>query len=246
MAPADRKDGDPLLPVFVKIHGGGYVQGQADIIDGFALLKHSRNGIVYVSLQYRLGAYGFLASEDVRSDGVANAGLLDQRLAMNFVQKYIHLFGGDKSKVTVHGGSAGGGAVSLHLMMFGGKKTLPFQAAIAGMLMCLDVMSGADWCEDWPLWQPLHGDAILEAQYRHLLHEAKCSNLTCLRALPEGVLASASQQTYVMGYFSRPKPWYGYGDSYYGPSVDGKTIVDLPSKEFRRGSISPVRHAHSN
>jgi hypothetical protein len=101
----------------------------------------------------------------------------------------------------------------------------------------------ADLYQDGPLWQPLHADATLEAQYRHLLHEAKCSNITCLRALPDGVLAAASQQTYVMGYFSQPKPWYGYGDSYYGPSVDGKSIIDMPSKEFRRGDFAPVRHA---
>jgi len=72
------------------------------------------------------------------------------------------------------------------------------------------------------------------------MHAAKCQNITCLRAVPDGVLAAASQQTYIMGYFAKPKPWYGYGDYYYGPVVDGKSILDLPSREFHLGRFTPV------
>jgi carboxylesterase type B len=120
------------LPVLVKIHGGGYAQGSADWSDGFAVLKHTKGGVVYVSMQYRLGAYGFLASEEVKADGVANAGLLDQRLALNFIKKYVNKFGGDPDRITIFGGSAGGGSVTAHLMMFGAKKETPFRAAVAG------------------------------------------------------------------------------------------------------------------
>jgi hypothetical protein len=43
-----------------------------------------------------------------------------------------------------------------------------------------------------------------------------------------------------MGYFAKPTPYYGYGDFYYGPVIDGKSLLDLPSREFSRGNIAPV------
>jgi len=75
-----------------------------------ALVKQSQ-GIIYVEIQYRLAAFGFLSSSEVRENGNANAGLLDMRLALEWVQRNIRPFGGDPSKVTIIGGSAGGGAV---------------------------------------------------------------------------------------------------------------------------------------
>lgn len=68
----------------------------------------------------QLGAFGFLSSEDVKTGGALNAGLLDQRFSLEWIQKNIHLFGGDKSRVTIHGVSAGGGSVMLHSMANGG------------------------------------------------------------------------------------------------------------------------------
>jgi carboxylesterase type B len=93
---------------------------------------------------------------------------------------------------------------------------------------------------DWPLYQSFHGPATLEAQYRHLLHVSNCTDMLCLRGLPAGVLASASQETYSHGYFASPKPHYGYGDYYFGPVVDGKTILGVPSEEFGKGRFSPI------
>ncbi len=63
------------------------------------------DGIVYVTFNYRLGALGFLSGPTFQSQGgVSNAGLLDQRLALQWVQDNIHRFGGDKDMVTVMGG----------------------------------------------------------------------------------------------------------------------------------------------
>jgi carboxylesterase type B len=59
---------------------------------------------VYVQIQYRLGAYGFLGGSAVKQDGALNAGLLDQRQALLWVQKHILGFGGDPNKVTIWGG----------------------------------------------------------------------------------------------------------------------------------------------
>ena len=61
----------------------------------------------------QLGAFGFLSSTDVKSSGVVNAGILDMAFALAWIQKNIALFGGDKTRVTVSGESAGAGGVML-------------------------------------------------------------------------------------------------------------------------------------
>jgi carboxylesterase type B len=89
---------------------------------------------VWVSIQYRLGGYGFLSPDEFDGvDAVKNAGLLDQRLALEWVQRHIASFGGDPSKVTIWGGSAGGGSVANQLIYQGGEASPPYRAAIAGM-----------------------------------------------------------------------------------------------------------------
>ncbi len=81
------------------------------------------NGFISVVIQYRLGAFGFLSSEDVKRHGKVNAGLLDQRFALRWVQAHIKKFGGDPKRVTIGGESAGAGAVMLQAMAYGGKQT---------------------------------------------------------------------------------------------------------------------------
>ena len=68
----------------------------------------------------QLGAFGFLSSDEVMRYGVVNAGLHDQMFALQWVQKYIGLFGGNASQVTISGQSSGGGSVMLHALAFGG------------------------------------------------------------------------------------------------------------------------------
>lgn len=77
-------------------------------------------------IQYRLGAFGYLASPDIKDKGALNAGLLDQRFAMQWVSKYISKFGGDKNNVTIGGESSGAGSVMYHAMADGGNKTTLF------------------------------------------------------------------------------------------------------------------------
>ena len=89
--------------------------------DPSAWMSANDNAFVAVEIQYRLGAFGFLASRDVKARGALNAGLLDQRLALEWVQRYAPSFGGDPSRVTVAGESAGGGAVMLLAMARGGS-----------------------------------------------------------------------------------------------------------------------------
>jgi hypothetical protein len=84
----------PNLPVIVQIHGGGYAGGNSETYPGYALVNQTQGGLIYVSIQYRLGAFGFLSSVELRENGVANAGLLDQRAALMWVQRNIRAFGG--------------------------------------------------------------------------------------------------------------------------------------------------------
>ncbi|XXH03308.1 hypothetical protein Hte_009706 [Hypoxylon texense] len=92
----------------------------------------NENSFITVTINYRLGAFGFLSSADVAKSGVLNAGIHDQLFAVQWVQKYIHLFGGDSEKVTIAGESAGGGSV-MHLgMAYGGAfSTDLFRGIIA-------------------------------------------------------------------------------------------------------------------
>lgn len=123
------------LPVVVQIHGGGYTVGSSQVsyADGHNLVSYSKGRILYVQIQYRLGVYGFLGGSDVLQDGDANAGLLDQRLALNWVQSHITAFGGDPTRVTILGASAGGGSVADQLLLHGGEVNPPFRAAIPGI-----------------------------------------------------------------------------------------------------------------
>jgi para-nitrobenzyl esterase len=100
------------LPVMVWIHGGSYRNGSGAVptYDG---THFARDGVVCVTLNYRLGVDGFLAL----GDGIANLGLLDQIAALRWVQDNIAAFGGDPSRVTIFGESAGGMSVSTLLAM---------------------------------------------------------------------------------------------------------------------------------
>ncbi|PPR05964.1 hypothetical protein CVT24_004628 [Panaeolus cyanescens] len=121
------------LPVLFWIHGGAWTtQASSEVSnDPTTIIQQSvQRGkpIIFVSINYRLNTFGFLASRDVPPKDL-NAGLLDQTLALNFVQDNIAAFGGDPTKVTLWGQSAGAGSVEAH-MLYPSKRTL-FRAAIA-------------------------------------------------------------------------------------------------------------------
>lgn len=77
------------------------------------MVNASDGNLIYVSIQYRLGLFGFLSGGEVASNGVQNAGLLDQRAALDWVQRNIRAFGGDPSRVTVSEVGERRGAVTL-------------------------------------------------------------------------------------------------------------------------------------
>ncbi|NP_001009249.1 liver carboxylesterase 1 precursor [Felis catus] len=97
------------LPVMVWIHGGGLMVGGASTYSGLVLSAHEN--VVVVTIQYRLGIWGYFSTGDEHSRG--NWGLLDQVAALRWVQENIANFGGNPGSVTIFGESAGGISVSI-------------------------------------------------------------------------------------------------------------------------------------
>ena len=106
---------EDLQPVMVWIHGGSLVTGKSDDYDPTGLIE--RGGVVVVTINYRLGALGFLTHPALDAEGhkFANYGLMDQQKALDWVRSNIRFFGGDPDNVTIFGESAGGQSVTSHL-----------------------------------------------------------------------------------------------------------------------------------
>ena len=105
-------DATAALPVLVWIHGGAFMNGSGSV-GAYSGAAFARDGVVCVTINYRLAAEGFLLLDD----GIANLGLLDQLAALRWVQANIAAFGGDPARVTVAGESAGAMSVITLLSM---------------------------------------------------------------------------------------------------------------------------------
>ena len=121
---------DTKQPVMVWIHGGGFTTGSAaDIVP--LTTDHlwcngqpfAERGNVVVTINYRLGVFGFFPHPSLKEEGspAGNQGLLDQRAALQWVQKNIEAFGGDPENVTIFGESAGAGSVCMHVASPGSR-----------------------------------------------------------------------------------------------------------------------------
>lgn len=117
-APRIAQNSKALSAVMVWFHGGSYTMGAgSDTTDesvGELVITHR---LVVVTINYRLGVFGFLGSDKLRgwSNTTGNYGILDQQAALKWVHKHIHYFGGDPDRVGIIGWSAGAASASVHL-----------------------------------------------------------------------------------------------------------------------------------
>jgi para-nitrobenzyl esterase len=176
--PAGEATASGKLPVMVWIHGGAFIGGAGSVplYDGTAL---AQQGIIVVSLNYRLGVFGFLAhpalTREAGSSG--NYGLMDQIAALRWVKQNIARFGGDPARVTVAGQSAG--AASVHALLASPSAAGLFQRAIA--------QSGSG------MGIPIPARAAAESMGEKLLAAAGVDSIDALRALPADAVAKAGK-----------------------------------------------------
>ncbi|KAH9060193.1 carotenoid ester lipase precursor [Lactarius vividus] len=223
IAPSNAEPGSEL-PVVVWIYGGAFETGSSLLYDGSIIVNRSialQQPVVYVSFNYRLSAFGFLASQEVKDAKVGNLGLWDQRLALRWIQKYIHVFGGDPSKVTVWGQSAGSISMSLQMLANGGDNEGLFRAAF--------LQSG---------WPRATGD-ITHGQryYDFLVERTGCTSshdtLACLRTAPyESLKAAMNSTPSAFSYQSLALAWK--------PLVDGVFLVGDPQKLVQQGKVARI------
>ncbi|WIB66914.1 carboxylesterase family protein [Curtobacterium sp. MCBD17_035] len=209
--------GADRLPVFVWIHGGSFLQGSGSLpeYDGTAF---ARDGIVCVTINYRLGAEGSLVTED----GSPNLGMQDQVAALRWVRDEIARFGGDPDRVTVAGESAGAASVATLL-------TMP---SARGLFAAAVIQSGA-------------GSQLLPVEEGRALTDALAADLgvppttAALAAVPPdtlveavaGVVARASAG----GWGSIPR-----GGVPFAPVIDGDLVPLRPVDAVRAGIAADV------
>jgi para-nitrobenzyl esterase len=200
------------FPVMLWIHGGSFVAGTGsyDMYDGAHLA--AEKDVVVVTINYRLGALGFMAlpelSEEDPDASTGNYGILDQIRALNWVQENIAGFGGDPDNVTIFGQSAGAMSVC----------TLVVSPGAAGLFHKAAAMSG-----------PYHMIRTLEEAYesgKALSEKIGCAGpdvLECLREKPVEAFGQKSENDLLaMGIT-------------YSPCVDGYVLPDMPLTLIEQG-----------
>ncbi|KAF8895233.1 carotenoid ester lipase precursor [Infundibulicybe gibba] len=187
------------LPVVAWIYGGGFESGGVTIATGF----------------------GFLASQEVKDAGVGNLGLQDQRQAFRWIQKYIGAFGGDPTKVTIWGQSAGAISVSLHMLSNGGNTEGLFRAAF--------MESGSPG----PVGDITHGQQYYDAIVAQTGCSGSSDTLACLRTVPYAKLKAAiNLSPSIFAYQSLHLAWL--------PRADGVFLTDAPQKLVQQGSVANI------
>lgn len=207
-APLGHDDaGLPRHPVMVWIHGGALVTGESNDYDPADLV---RNGTIVVTINYRIGALGFLAHPaltDHLGGPSGNYGLMDQQAALRWVQQNITAFGGDPGNVTIFGESAGGLSVLSQLA----------SPAASGLFARVIVQSGAYDLTQAPL-------ATAEAAGEAFAAKAGCPSQTaaCLRSLPVPAILASEQP------------------AGYQPNIDGLVLTQSLKTAFAGGQFNRV------
>ncbi|KAJ5628469.1 hypothetical protein N7490_010697 [Penicillium lividum] len=219
------------LPVLLWIHGGGYGLFGA-IYDPSEWIATNENGFIAVMIQYRLGAFGFLSSEDVYKYGQTNTGLLDMRFALEWVQEHIEKFGGNASRVTIGGESSGAGSAMLQAMAYGGREDHLFNNIIAA-----SPYSPAMYH---------YNDEVPTSHYLEFAARAGCFNgkfisepviFDCLLKADTETLQYASANVSISG---------AWGTWAFQPVIDSDFIQDLPSQQLFKKKVAGKRVLSGN
>ncbi|KAF7328399.1 Carboxylic ester hydrolase [Mycena venus] len=242
-----------LLPVIFWIHGGGYLNGGSYQYRGTDIINQSNRGVVAVVIQYRLGVFGFLPGAAVKENGALNAGLRDQDFALRWVNQHISKFGGDPSRVTIWGESAGGGSVLQHIIANNGKTTPKlFRGAITSSLFLpsqynyndrIPEVSGssfiavlASWRSSYcsvKLWRRQSMRITISRYHGNSSLCPSCSAATdamaCLRSVDASILETANVAINAAGF---------YGTWLLVPVIDGEFITQRPSLSLAQGKIN--------
>lgn len=206
---------DHPLPVLFWIFGGGFEFGSTQMYDASPIIQASMQygqPIVYVAINYRLNGFGWLAGKELQKEGATNLGLRDQRMALEWVAENIAAFGGDPSRVTLWGESAGAISVYDQLLVNRGDNTYHGKPLFRGAIMdsgsaipVLDVASPKP-----------------QSVYNQVVQSAGCSDkkdtVACLRSLPYDQFNAAVCSVPALGgyrsvdesYFPRPDPTDGF------------------------------------
>ena len=220
-------DENDLVPVGIFVHGGSYETGSGSWYSGADLVEYLDGDAIIVTVNYRLNVFGFLGSDELRSlnvDGgdnsTGNAGIQDQRLAMQWVKENIAAFGGDPTRITIFGESAGAGSMSNHLTM---KKSFEFFDQVI-----LESGSLSQWGTQ-PMW-------VTQSVYEQLLDKTRCGDMgvQCLLSMtPDDLLKAATNRIY-------------NSSSYLGfaPTADGVEIDSHPWIVVKNGAAKDVPILH--
>lgn len=204
---------DEPLPVLVYFYGGGFVAGAGDEprYDGESM---ARKGMVVVTLNYRLGVFGFLAHPELTAespDGASgNYGLMDQTAALRWVRANIAAFGGHPDRVTIAGESAGSVSVSAQMV------TPPAEGLFSGAIGESGSILGT--------LPPLPLDEA-EAAGTRFAEAAGAASLADLRAIPADSLLHIAS--------GRGMPWFT-------PTLDGYFFTQPPAEVFAAGEQARV------
>ncbi|ORY59273.1 lipase [Pseudomassariella vexata] len=208
-----------LLPVLVWIYGGGLYWGssadpQYNLSGVVKLSQEIGEPVLAVSFNYRLGMWGFLQTPQVLAEGSSNAGLLDQHLALQWIQENIASFGGDPSQVTIWGESAGAQSIAYHLFSHDGRDDGLFRGAIMES-------GGPTGCQVEPLsW---YNSAV-----ENLTRAVNCwgvgvpDQLACLRSVDADTLYAAHPSVV------------------WNPLLDGDFLTGYPSQLMQEGKFIKV------
>jgi para-nitrobenzyl esterase len=222
------------LPVMVWIHGGGFVGGSGSSPETFGD-QFAKQGVVLVTINYRLGRLGFFAhpalSQEHPEEPKGNYGYMDQITALQWVQQNIAAFGGDPKNVTIFGFSAGG--VSVHSLM-----TIPtakglFHKAIYQSSGGRDgVLTGRPIDqENAAPFYPISAETVgLNFAKKHGIEGRDAAALAKLRDLKVEDIVDGGQETDGQG---GPR-------IYSGPILDGKLVVETAESAYKAGRQANV------